>query len=194
MSLKRVTTGDSDKIIAVIREISERKRMERQLKKSEERFKALHNPSFGGITLHDKGVILECNQGLAEITGHSVEELIGMDGLLLIAPRSRDLVLDKIVTGYEKAYEAMGIRKNGEEYPLRLEAPTVPYKGKNVRSVEFHDIKSSSEQLHYLKSYPFKSVIRSSLSSKDPLQGGKQRLIDLPQIGIPPLTKAVKGH
>ncbi len=145
VSLKRVTTGDSDKIIAVIREISERKRMEEQLKESEERFKALHNASFGGITLHDKGLILECNQGLAEITGYGVEELIGMDGLLLIAPSSRDLVLNKIVTGYEKAYEATGIRKNGEEYPLRLEARTVPYKGKNVRSVEFRDITENKQ-------------------------------------------------
>jgi PAS domain S-box-containing protein len=145
VSLKRVTTGDSVKIIAVVREIGERKRMEGQLKESEERFKALHNASFGGITIHDKGMILECNQGLAEITGHSVEELIGMNGLLLIAPSSRDLVLDKIVTGYEKAYEAMGIRKNGEEYPLRLEARTVPYKGKNVRSVEFRDITENKQ-------------------------------------------------
>ena len=145
VSLKRVTTGNSDKIIAVIREISKRKRMEEQLKESEERFKALHNASFGGITLHDKGVILECNQGLAEITGYSVEELIGMDGLLLIAPSSRDFVLEKIVTGYEKAYEAGGIRKNGEEYPLRLEARTVPYKGKNVRSVEFRDITENKQ-------------------------------------------------
>ncbi|MBF0388462.1 MAG: PAS domain S-box protein, partial [Desulfamplus sp.] len=103
-------------------------------------FKALHNASFGGITIHDKGVILDCNQGLSEITGYSMNELIGMDGLLLIAEKSRDFVMQNILSGYEKPYEAVGLRKNGEEYPIRLEARNIPYKGKTVRVVEFRDI------------------------------------------------------
>jgi PAS domain S-box-containing protein len=38
----------------------------------------------GIITILDRGRILECNQGLAEITGYWVDELIGMDGMLHI--------------------------------------------------------------------------------------------------------------
>ncbi|MBN2236286.1 MAG: PocR ligand-binding domain-containing protein [Bacteroidales bacterium] len=110
------------------------------LKESEERYKALHNASFGGIVIHDKGKILECNQGLSEITGYTYDELIGMDGLLLIAPETRNKVLDNILAGYEKPYEALGLRKNGEIFPLRLEARNVPYKGKDVRTVEFRDV------------------------------------------------------
>ena len=121
-------------------DITERKRAEEKLQESEERFKALHNASFGGITIHDKGLILECNQGLSQITGYPVEELIGMDGLTLIAPSSRELVMNNILAGYEKPYEALGIRKNGEEYPLRLEARMIPYQGRTVRTVEFRDI------------------------------------------------------
>ena len=133
-------TGAVSEILCVGNDITERIQSEEKLKESEERFKALHDASFGGITIHDKGLILECNQGLADITGYSVEELIGMDGLLLIAPQSREKVLHNIVSGYEKPYEAVGIRKNGEEYPLRLEARGIPYKGKNVRVVEFRNI------------------------------------------------------
>ncbi|MDP3428659.1 MAG: ATP-binding protein, partial [Humidesulfovibrio sp.] len=96
--------------------------------------------SFGGITIHDKGVILDCNQGLSTITGYSYEELIGMDGLLLIAEQSRELVMANILAGFEKPYEAFGLRKNGEVYPLRLEARNIPYQGKMVRVVEFRDI------------------------------------------------------
>ena len=125
---------------AVFTDITEQKQSEERLKESQERFKALHDASFGGITIHDKGLILECNQGLADITGYPVEELIGMDGLLLIAPQSREKVLHNIVSGYEKPYEAVGIRKDGEEYPLRLEARVIPYKGKNVRVDEFRNI------------------------------------------------------
>ena len=125
---------------AIAHNISERKIIEQSLKESETRYKALHNASFGGIMIHDEGTIVECNQGLAEITGYSIDELIGMDGLQLIAEKSRGLVMDKILAGYEKPYESIGLSKNGEEYPMRLEARNVPYKGKNVRTVEFRDI------------------------------------------------------
>jgi PAS domain S-box-containing protein len=124
---------------AIYRDITDRKNAEKSLRESEERFKALHNASFGGITIHDKGIILDCNQGLSDITGYSVEELIGMDGLMLIAQRSRELVMKNILAGYEKPYEAFGVRKNGQEYPLRLEARNIPYKGRMVRTVEFRD-------------------------------------------------------
>jgi PAS domain S-box-containing protein len=120
--------------------ITERKRAEEELGESEERFKALHNASFGGIAIHDQGVILECNQGLSEISGFGYDELVGMDGLLLIAEQSRESVMTNIRSGYEKPYEAFGVRKNGEVYPLRLEARNIPYKGTMGRVVEFRDI------------------------------------------------------
>jgi PAS domain S-box-containing protein len=137
---KSIRFNDSNATLVVIKDITERKKAEMALAHSEERFKALHNASFGGIVIHDKGKILECNKGLSEITGYSYEELIGMDGLLLIDSSTRDLVLNYIITGYEKPYEAIGIRKNGTIYPVRLEARNIPYRGKNVRTVEFRDI------------------------------------------------------
>ena len=121
-------------------DLTERIRSEKQLKESEERFRALHNASFGGITIHDKGLILECNQGLSEITGYGHDELIGMNGLDLISDDTRETVIQNIAAGYEKPYEAKGLRKNGEVYPLRLEARNIPYKGKRVRVVEFRYI------------------------------------------------------
>ena len=150
-------------VVGVVSDITQQKRDENelrrlidQLKESESRFKALHNASFGGITIHDKGRIIECNQGLSEITGYSVEELIGMNGMLLIAEQSRALVMDKIASGYEKPYEVLGLRKNGEEYPVRLEARNIPFRGKQVRTVEFRDIteqKKAEAELRHLKNY-----------------------------------------
>lgn len=133
-------SGKAARLMGSHIDITERKHTEEALRESQERFKVLHDASFGGITIHDNGLILECNQGLAEITGYPVEDLIGMNGLLLIAPQAREKVLHNIVSGYEKPYEAVGLRKNGEEYPLRLEARSIPYKGRNVRVVEFRNI------------------------------------------------------
>ncbi len=131
---------DTNIRVCSLTDVTKRKQTEIALRESELRFKTLHNASFGGITIHDKGIILDCNQGLADITGYNVDELIGMDGLQLIAEKSRAKVMDAIVSQYEEPYEATGLRKNGEEYPLRLAAKQIPYKGKIVRVVEFRDI------------------------------------------------------
>jgi PAS domain S-box-containing protein len=119
---------------------SEHEQITKQLLESEERFKALHDASFGGVIIHDKGVILDCNQGLSDITGFTSEELIGMDGLKLIAMDSLDLVVRNIKRGYDQHYEVEGVRKDGSVYPLAIRGKNIPYKGHEVRVIEFRDI------------------------------------------------------
>ena len=124
-------------------EVAERKKMEQSLRESEERFRTLHNASFGGILIHDKGEILDCNQGLSDITGYLFDELIGMDGFILIAPDWRETVMENILSAVETPYEVEGIRKDGTLYPLYLQAKNIPYKGRIVRVTEFRDITES---------------------------------------------------
>ncbi len=116
------------------------------LSESEQRFKILHDASFGGLIIHDQGRILDCNQALLDITGFTMDEIIGSISLKLISPDYRDIVRDKIQSGYEKPYEVYGIRKNGEIYPVKLDARNIPYKGRDVRVVEFRDITDFKQQ------------------------------------------------
>jgi PAS domain S-box-containing protein len=131
------------RVIKEIESDGKLKQAEEALQVSEIRFRALHNASFGGIAIHNEGLILDCNQGLSEISGYKVNDLIGMDGLLLIAEESRELVRGNILAKYEKPYKAIGIKKNGEKYPLRLSARMISYKGQMARVVEFRDITDS---------------------------------------------------
>ena len=156
--------GAESRFIVLISDISRRRDAEIALRESEARFKALHNASFGGIIIHDKGIILDCNHGLTAITGYAMDELIGMNGLLLIAESSRGLVLDHILAQYEKPYEAVGLRKNGEEYPVRLEGRMIPYRGREVRVVEFRDITEQKQAEQALKhsEHRFKTLVENS--------------------------------
>lgn len=160
---KRNASGEGEMARGFIVDITERKNAEQLLLESEERFKALHNASFGGIAIHDMGIILDCNWGLTEITGYSQEELIGMNGLMLIAPDYRDIVNNNIKRKYEEVYEVMGLRKNNEIYPLKLQARNIPYKGKSVRSVEFRDITEEKKAEQQLK----ETMIQLVQSNKD---------------------------
>ncbi|SMD05089.1 PAS domain S-box-containing protein [Desulfocicer vacuolatum DSM 3385] len=139
-AVSRDNRGNALHMTGINYDITEKIKSEVALKESEERFRALHNASFGGIAIHDKGRILECNKGLSTITGYDYHELIGMDGLLLISDDTRHRVKRNIDTGHEMPYEATGVRKNGERYPIRLDARNIPYRGKRVRVVEFRDI------------------------------------------------------
>ena len=169
--------GEFRMVLSIGTDITERKQSELALKESEERFKALHNASFGGIAIHDKGMILECNQGLSEMTGYSIDELIGMDGLLLIAPESRDMVMKNILSGYEKPYEAFGLKKNNEIYAMRLEARNIPYKGKNVRTVEFRDIteRKKGEMLLKEKNEAYESINEELKQTNNELITAKEK-------------------
>ena len=110
------------------------------LMESKERFKALSDASYGGIIIHEQGVILECNKGLSDITGFSTHELIGMDGFKLIAPAFLDIVLANIKRGLDERYDVEGVRKDGTKYPLAIRGKNIPYKGHDVRVIEFRDI------------------------------------------------------
>ena len=63
-------------------DISERKRVEQELKKSEERYRMLFKQSPLGIVHFDKnGVIVDCNEKFVEIMGSSRKKLIGFNML-----------------------------------------------------------------------------------------------------------------
>ncbi len=129
----------------LIREIKERKKTEKALRESEDRFRTLHNASFGGIAIHDNGIILDCNQGLAQITGYERSDLIGMNGMELIAPEWREDALKKVHSGYDLPYEVEGLRKDGTRYPLRIQAKNIPYRDRRVRVTELRDITESKQ-------------------------------------------------
>ncbi|WP_428034144.1 EAL domain-containing protein [Amphritea sp.] len=115
------------------------------LRESEERFKALSHAVYGGIVIHDKGLILECNNGLSEITGFSYQELIGMNGLELIAPEYLDTVVNNIRNGYDRSYEVVGVRKDRSTYPLAIKGKNITYKNGPARVIEFLDISERKE-------------------------------------------------
>ncbi len=126
--------------LRLARTLVERDSLVASLAQSEERFRVLHNASFGGIFIHEQRTLLDCNQGLVDLTGFTQAELIGMDGLGLIAPDWRETVMEKILSGFEEPYEVEGMRKDGSRYPVRIQGKNIPYQGRTVRVVEFRDI------------------------------------------------------
>lgn len=139
--------GEIVGLFGVARDITVRMRAQQELLEGEERFRALSEASFGGIAIHDRGHILECNGGLSDLTGYSHAELLEMDGLKLIAPEHLDTVLHNIRTGYDERYEVVGMRKDGSRYPLAIRGKNITFRGGLARVIEFRDITDQKQAL-----------------------------------------------
>ena len=77
VSLRLAERDGQDRVLAVVRDISERKERERLLKESEERFRAIVEQSLAGVYVVKDGVFDYVNPAFADILGEDVEDMIG---------------------------------------------------------------------------------------------------------------------
>jgi PAS domain S-box-containing protein len=133
------------RMLGVMQNVTNEKLAEQELKDSEQRYRTLQEASFGGIALHKMGKIIDANKGLANMTGYEVNELIGMNGLNLIAEEFRAQVIEHIKNGYSLPYDVIGVKKDGSRYNIEIHGKNVPYKGETLRVTEFRDITERKE-------------------------------------------------
>jgi len=125
---------------AFIRNVTKRKVMERALLESEEHQRALSEATFETVVLTNKGVCIGYNENTLKMFGYSPEELEGAYSTILIAPEERKNVREKMVSGYEKAYETIGLAKDGRQFPVEVRGREINYRGERVRVAAIRDI------------------------------------------------------
>ncbi len=145
-------SGEVSKVIEYSLDITARKEAEKRYLESEERFRKFADEvSFEGIIIHNQGRILYVNPVFARMYGYDPAELIGMHALETIAPESRELVSRNINDGYEEAYEAMGLKKNGTVFPTEIHARAIPFGGGKVRAAATRDLTNRQQAVKALR-------------------------------------------
>lgn len=109
--------GNFTEIIAVGRDITERKQFEFKLKENEQRYKSLfeYNPS-AVYSMNLKGDYLTANHNLEKLTGYSMDELLGMYFGPVVHEKDMEKTLyhfNLAAQGYPQSYDLTLIHKEG---------------------------------------------------------------------------------
>lgn len=133
-------SGVCTKLIGSVKDITGRKKVEDELRASEERYQILSDVSYEGIAIHDMGVMIQVNHALARMFGYTEKELIGMNALKLATPESAEIIKTNMILGIEEPYEAVGIKKDGTTFPVELQGRPMVYNEKKMRVASIRDI------------------------------------------------------
>ncbi|MBI5572560.1 MAG: PAS domain S-box protein [Desulfomonile tiedjei] len=146
--------GETKVVLAVVRDVSDRKRVEGQLQESEERYRTLAENSLTGICVQQDDKVVYINQLGARSLGYSVDELIGRPIWDLVAPEDREMVQAMAAArlGGEQVadqHELRGLTRNGERHWVEVRATVIEHLGRpailwNILDIE--DRKRAQEE------------------------------------------------
>jgi PAS domain S-box-containing protein len=83
-------------ITLILEDITEHILAEKEIRKSEERFRMMADNIQDGLIIMENGKTIYANIRIAEITGYSLKELWAMEPLTIIAPESREKAVQQI--------------------------------------------------------------------------------------------------
>ncbi|MCK9255409.1 MAG: PAS domain S-box protein [Bacteroidales bacterium] len=142
VSLSSGVYFDKKVVIAVVRDISERYKIEGQLKQSEKKYRELINFAVGGILIGSpEGIILEANDYMCSLFGKPKTQIIGKNinqGFFTEESiQKAPLNYDKLKTGQVLINQRDIIKSDGSVIPIEMHTKMMP--DKTYQSI-YHDI------------------------------------------------------
>ena len=140
VSLKQIEGVGEPLIIALVRDITERKQTEDSLRKSEQTYRTLfEHASDAIILLAPEGIHIDANDKAAAMLGYSREELIGMSSIQVLHPDHHDDMFETVnalLAGETlPAFERKFVTKTGEVLVVEINASVVRDRDDNPQYV-----------------------------------------------------------
>lgn len=126
--------GNVIQMVEVLKDVTEKKKAEKALKESEEKFRSLVEHSLVGVYLIQDNVFKYVNPQLAKIFGYSPEELIEKKGPKdLVYPEDWHIVKENLRKRLEGEIESInytfrGLKKTGEVFDVEVFGTRTIYK------------------------------------------------------------------
>jgi PAS domain S-box-containing protein len=119
-------------ILSTVKDITNRKKTEetnrliaKALHESEQRFRTLSEAAFEGISLTENGIIVDLNDQQAKIHGYNRNELIGKSVIDLVAPESRQRLVEAIRNREKGPVEYVDLCKDGRKIIVEVRSSSI---------------------------------------------------------------------
>lgn len=139
--------GKSAGTVSIGEDVTDLKRAEEALLESEEKFRVLAEIAQEGIVIHDKGIILLCNQKFADMGGYNVTDIVGSDVMSFLPLESQDIVKKHMNDEAEGCYHVTGHKKDGTAVPVEICSKKIVYQGRQVRVATIREILKAIEEI-----------------------------------------------
>ena len=141
----RDSSGQPYRLAGIAEDITHRKRVERELRESESRYRSLVEDSFDGIFVQKGSRIVFVNQRLMEMLGYDEEELLCLEHWQIYHPDFRDLTRKRAsarMMGEQvpTRYEVRCLRKDGNSFFAEVSARAITLDAEPGIQVWIHDI------------------------------------------------------
>ncbi|WP_158269627.1 PAS domain S-box protein [Desulfonatronum sp. SC1] len=143
-----------------------RKKIEKDLQESEERYRLLSDLTMEGVVLHKGGIVRDVNVAMEKSLGYGREELLGKNLLeLIIHEEDRENVRENIVKDYAAPYIVRCVKKNGEVIFTEIEARNFEAQGELLRVAAIRDVTERKKGENAL--LESRERLRQALAEKD---------------------------
>jgi PAS domain S-box-containing protein len=145
ITLERDAQGEPVGVRGVVRDITERMRVEEAMRESEERYRALVEQSSDGILIIDIETkrILEANPAYCKLLGYTSEEMIELtlnDVVTTSSERIDESIGRVLIGGYHFIGERQHRRRDGSLVDVEVSVNSVSFGGKQVLCAVVRDI------------------------------------------------------
>lgn len=124
LSPVRDSAGKTVEVLGLSQDITDRKRAEEALLKSESKYRTIVENITDAFYIHDfKGYILDCNEAACQMTGYSRNELVGQSLSLIDSDENRRLLpgrMQLLMRDNMIVFEGSHIRKDGSAVAIEV--------------------------------------------------------------------------
>ncbi|MFX1364781.1 MAG: PAS domain S-box protein [Promethearchaeota archaeon] len=178
---KIIDFNEQPAILTYVLDITDKKRAEKKLKESEEKFRNIAEQSLIGIGIVQDNLMKYVNRKFADIFGYTVDEMLRWSSeefMKTVHPEDRAFVFDQVKKkqsdseDYLQNYQFRGLKKSGEEIWIENFTKSIIYEGKASDFVAFIDIterKNAQQEIIKLNQLKSELLRRTSHELKTPL-------------------------